>query len=86
MSKSVAPLQMKVVHVSHAPYAPGHSCDGGSCPAVYETNRGTYVIIGRRMKAEEKEGLPIAGIEDALEVPRELMLESAPKLVSRIER
>ena len=81
MDSQDAPLRTTLVHVSHAPYAPGLTCDGGSCPAVYETNRGTYVIIGRRMTASEKDGLPIAGIEDALEVPRELLRESASKLV-----
>lgn len=81
MNASESPLQVKLVHVSHAPYAPGLSCDGGGCPAVYETNRGTYVIIGRRMAASEKDGLPMDGIEDALEVPRELLHESAKKLV-----
>jgi hypothetical protein len=80
MSKMSSSLKMKLVHVSHAPYAPGLMCDGGSCPAVYETNRDTYVIIGRRMSAGEKEGLPMDGIEDALEVPRELLRESASKL------
>ena len=75
------PRTMKLVHVSHAAYGPQLACNGGSCPAVYETSRGTYVIIGRRMSAEEKAELPMDCIEDALEVPRELLKESAPKLL-----
>lgn len=78
-TNNTAPL--KLIHVSHAPYGTGQSCDGGGCPAVYETSRGTYVIIGRRMSAAEKRELPMDGIEDALEVPRELLLESMPKLM-----
>lgn len=81
MSELNSSLQMKLVHVSHAPYGPGQLCDGGGCPAVYETSRGTYVIIGRRMSVGEKEGLPMDGIEDALEVPRELLRESMSKLI-----
>ena len=71
--------ELTLVRVSHAPYGTGQACDGGGCPAVYETSRGTYVIIGRRLCAEEKAGLPMSEIEDALEVPRELLVESAPK-------
>ena len=80
MFAELSPVRMRLIHVSHAPYGPGQQCDGGGCPAVYETSRGTYVIIGRRMSASEKEGLPMDGIEDALEVPRELLRESAAKL------
>jgi|GEM_PF-3706121 len=32
------------------------SCAGGACPAVYDTDRGTYLIIGR--KVEVPEGIP----------------------------
>lgn len=81
MDSQNAALRLTLVHVSHAPYGPGLRCDGGSCPALYETNRGTYVIIGKRMSMAEKEGLPMDGIEDALEVPRELLRESAEKLI-----
>ena len=72
---------MKLIHVSHTPYGPGQSCDGGGCPAVYETSRGTYVIIGRRMSKGEKEGLPMDGIEDGSLKCRELLRESASKLI-----
>jgi hypothetical protein len=81
MCEPISSLPMKLVHVSHAPYGPGQLCDGGGCPAVYETSRGTYVIIGRRLSVGEKEGLPMGSIEDALEVPRELLRESVSKLV-----
>lgn len=70
----------RLIHV-HRGASAGNACNGGSCPSVYETTDGTYVIIGRRMSAEEKAGLPMAGGEDALEVPRELLKESAPKLM-----
>ena len=80
MHQEISPAQMRLIHVSHAPYGTRQRCDGGGCPAVYETSRGTYVIIGRRMSASDYEGLRMDGIEDGLVVPRELLRESAGKL------
>jgi len=72
---------LKLIHVSHAPYGNGQLCDGGNCPALYETKHGTYVIIGRRLSEEEKRDLPMDRIEDALEIPKDLLIESAHKLM-----
>lgn len=68
------------VHVSHAPYSHGIRCGGGGCPAVFETDQGTFLIVGRRLSAAEKAALPMDPIEDALEIPRELLVESMAKL------
>jgi hypothetical protein len=49
-------------------------CQAGTCPTVYETDRGTYVVQGYVVtdeKALAELGLP-AG-ESAVEVPAELL-------------
>lgn len=66
--------------VSHAAYGNGQRCVGGGCPAVFTTDQNTFFVVGRRLTAAEKAGLPMDGIEDALEVPRELLLELVAKL------
>jgi chloramphenicol 3-O-phosphotransferase len=71
----------RLVHVSHAAYGNGVACNGGGCPAIYATPQGSYVIIGRRLSNQEKAGLPMDVIEDALEVPRELLMDAGPKLI-----
>lgn len=77
MSGQNLPTVVRRVHVSHAPYGNGMSCGGGGCPAIFETDKGTFFVVGRRLSGEEKTGLPMDRIEDALEVPRELLLEWA---------
>jgi hypothetical protein len=66
--------------VSNAAYGNGQRCVGGGCPAVFRTDQDTFFVVGRRLSAAEKTGLPMDGIEDALEVPRELLLELAAQL------
>lgn len=68
--------------VSNAAYGNGQRCVGGGCPAVFATDKNTFFVVGRRLSTEEKKGLSMDGIEDALEVPRELLLELAAKLRS----
>ena len=71
---------VREIHKSHAPYSGGIQCGGGGCPAVYETDQGTYLVVGRRLSAEEKAKLSMDAIEDALEVPGELVQSLAKKL------
>jgi len=71
---------VREIHKSHAPYSGGHQCGGGGCPAVYETDQGTYLVVGRRLSAEEKATLSMDAIEDALEVPGELLASLVRKL------
>jgi hypothetical protein len=47
---------------------------------VYETDQGTYLVVGRRLSAEEKATLSMDAIEDALEVPGELLASLVRKL------
>jgi hypothetical protein len=55
----------------------GTTSDKGSCPNVYETNRGTYVLQGEKvtdpgaLATLKARGLP--DHETAVEVPKELM-------------
>ena len=71
---------VKEIHRSNAPYSHGRRCVGGGCPAVYETDQGTYLVVGRRLSAEEKAKVSIDAIEDALEVPAELLASLVKKL------
>lgn len=82
MNETVSVKVTERLVVSHAAYGNGQRCVGGGCPAVFTTDQGTFFIVGRRLNAEEKAGLPMDGIEDALEIPRELLLELAAKLRS----
>lgn len=55
----------------------GSTSDGGSCPNVYATDRGTYVVQGERVTDPEAlaalhaRGLPEH--ETVVEIPRELV-------------
>ena len=63
---------MKLKNITPKPL----QCLIGSCPAIYLTDRGTAVVIGRRLdSAIVSELLPgKVGIqEEAIEIPRELL-------------
>jgi len=74
------PVGPKLVHKSDAPYGNDVRCGGGGCPAVYETSAGTYLVVGRKLTADEKATLSIDAIEDALEVPADLIRSMVQKL------
>jgi hypothetical protein len=80
MNSGVMVQVVREIYKSHAPYSGGIRCGGGGCPAVYETDQGTYLIVGRRLSAEEKAKLSMDAIEDALEVPGELLASLVRKL------
>jgi hypothetical protein len=49
-------------------------CSGGTCPAVYGTDRGTYVVQGARVTdAEALAALELPEHETLVEVPAELL-------------
>ena len=56
------------------------SCAGGCCPSVFETNRGTCLIIGSRVDSADRL-LPgrVGPNEVAIEVPAELIRGIAVK-------
>ena len=80
MSAVATPSVSRLVQKSDAPYGNGMRCAGGGCPAVYETSVGTYFVVGRKLTAEEKANLSMDAIEDALEVPADLIRGITQKL------
>jgi hypothetical protein len=49
-------------------------CDDGTCPAVFETDRGTYVVQGSIVTdAEALSSVSVPAHEMLVEVPRELL-------------
>jgi hypothetical protein len=51
----------------------GTACGIGSCPAVYRTNRGTLIIQGTTVTADEA-GISLPAGESLVEIPEELLL------------
>ncbi|CAN5233181.1 hypothetical protein BH20ACT9_BH20ACT9_12020 [soil metagenome] len=50
-------------------------CSGGSCPTVYATDRGTYVVQGYTVGSGEDAGLEVPSGEALVEVPAGLLHE-----------
>jgi hypothetical protein len=51
------------------------TCKNGTCPTVYETDRGTYVVQGYVVTdAEALTALGLPSGEAAVEIPRDLLL------------
>jgi len=50
------------------------TCAGGSCPTVFETDRGTFVIQGYALDAQ-RVGVTLSPDELLVEIPAELMAE-----------
>jgi hypothetical protein len=55
---------------------PRFACVIGTCPAVYRTDRGTYVLVGQRLELGELPGVRIGEGETAIEVSAELLEEA----------
>jgi hypothetical protein len=58
------------------------NCKNGTCPTVYETDRGTYVVQGYVVTdAEALAALGLPAGESAVEIPRDLLagLAGTPK-------
>ncbi|MER5651214.1 hypothetical protein [Streptosporangium sp. NPDC002524] len=56
----------------------GGECDEGTCPAIFKTDRGTYVVQGS--KVVEEHGLEIPDHETIAEIPEELLRQVARDL------
>ena len=50
-------------------------CAGGSCPTVYQTDRGTFVVQGYTVTAETA-GLDLPAGEQLVEIPAELLAQA----------
>ena len=48
------------------------SCGGGTCPAIYRTTRGTFVIQGRAVPVEQTD-VTLAPDELLVEIPEDLI-------------
>lgn len=64
-------MKVKVIHSSQDDG--GLGCAGGSCPTIYETDRGTILLQGCVLTAEDKRSLCIPQNEDVVEVPKEFI-------------
>ena len=56
-------------------------CVAYTCPSVFETNRGTYIIIGKKLNQKEisQEIKNKIGVDEiGIEVPKELITELIP--------
>jgi hypothetical protein len=52
------------------------TCGGQrSCPSMYETADGSFVIQGARVESELRMALSVPDHEDVVEVPRELVMQ-----------
>ena len=49
-------------------------CLTGSCPTIYETDNGEIVIQGFVMSQEDKAKIALAANEDAVIIPKELLV------------
>lgn len=53
-------------------------CGVGPCPALFETDRGTYVIVGTRLSSKQTDDLmpgKVAPHEEAVEISKEFFAE-----------
>ncbi len=49
------------------------ACLTGSCPTIYKTENGDFVVQGFVLNNEDKQNLKIATNEDAVLIPKELL-------------
>jgi hypothetical protein len=60
----------------------GSGCAGGDCPAIYRTDRGTFVVQGNRVKATEVSQLHVPEHEVLTEIPEELVQSLASRIAN----
>lgn len=53
------------------------TCAGGTCPTVYRTDRGTYVVQGWTLDSSDRESFSGLTGEDVVEVPASLIADLA---------
>lgn len=67
------PMQLTAVHTTA-------NCEASSCPTIYQTEAGNYVIQGFKVPTNTKDGLAIPESEDAIEVPAEFLRSFIDKM------
>lgn len=75
------PLHIEVLHVDHTPYPANGECKMGSCPTLYRTGRGSFLVQGHWLPQAEKAGLALDTVEDVVEVPEKSMIDFARKIL-----
>lgn len=48
-------------------------CSGSSCPTIYETGRGTYLVQGKIVENSNEFGLTIPSDERLVEIPKSFL-------------
>jgi hypothetical protein len=62
----------------------GSTSESGACPSLYETDRGTIVVQGLELVDHDARGdlLHVLDGETAVEVPRQLLVEIARRVLA----
>jgi hypothetical protein len=60
----------------------GSGCHGGSCPTIYRSDRGTFVVQGSVINPSEVNNLSIPANEGVVEIPLALARALADKLAN----
>lgn len=53
----------------------GQSCIGGTCPAIYETDEGDFVVQGSSLSKDLKSAIRVPEGEEIVLIPRELLVQ-----------
>ena len=61
-------------------FVPGTGCYGKHCPAVYKTDRGTFVVQGNLINGDDMANFSLALHEGVVEIPETLVRALAGKL------
>lgn len=60
----------------------GNNCWGGDCPTIYESDRGTFVVQGSLISANDLTDLTIPKNEGLVEIPEALLRAVAARIVN----
>jgi hypothetical protein len=58
------------------------NCAASTCPTVFRTDRGTFVVQGKILQAEAASGLTLSHDETAVEIPESLLTNIVDKLAT----
>jgi hypothetical protein len=61
----------------------GGNCYGGECPTIYESDRGTFVVQGSLISANELNDINIPAHEGVVEIPEALLRAVAERIVNK---
>ena len=59
-------MELRVIHSTQ-------NCDETSCPTIYKTEAGNFVIQGFKINPEDKTKLNVPESEDLVEIPAEFL-------------